>query len=70
MLGVISWFYRDFINMILFMFDGLLISVLCRYVALMITDTQKCKWKNEDRGNREKKEEKLDASISIHKIDS
>ena len=32
----------------------------------MITDSQKCKWKNELKENRGKKEEKLDISISNH----
>ena len=36
----------------------------CR-TALMITDSQK---KNENRRNREKKEERLDISISNHEI--
>ena len=38
--------------------------VLCHNVALMITDSQKCKWENELKKNRKKKEEQLDISIS------
>ena len=37
----------------------------------MVTDSQKSKvqiMNNEDRGNREKKEEKLDISVSNHEI--
>ena len=34
----------------------------------MITDSQMCKWKIEHRENREKKEEKLDISVSNHEI--
>ena len=38
-------------------------------MALMVTESQKSKKKNnQERGNREKKEEKLDISISNHKI--
>ena len=66
--GVISWFHHCFIFLILFLFDRLLISVLCRNVALMITESRKCKWKNEHRENWEKKEEKLNISISNRKI--
>ena len=65
---IISWFHHYFIFLILFILNGLLISVFCRNVALMITDSQKCKWKFEYRENREKKKEKLDISISNYKI--
>ena len=34
----------------------------------MITNSQMCKWKIEHRENREKKEEKLDISVSNHEI--
>ena len=34
-----------FIITVLLTFDWVLISVLCRTVTLIITDSQKCKWK-------------------------
>ena len=60
---ILSWFYNY--N---FIYIWWLVDISPRHVALMITDSQKCKWKNEDRGNREKKEENLDISISNHEI--
>ena len=44
-----------------------MISVVCRNIALMITDSQKCKRKvMKTEGIEKKNEEKLDISISNH----
>ena len=59
---ILSWFHNY--NFICIWWQSL-ISVLCRNVTLMITDSQKCKWKNEDRGNRVKKEEKIEYEIGF-----
>ena len=49
------------------MFDRLLLLVLCRIVALMIPDCQKCEWKIIKTEEIEKKKEnELDVSISNH----
>ena len=41
---ILSWFYNY--N---FIYIWWLVDISPRHVALMITDSQKCKWKNEDR---------------------
>ena len=53
---------------ILLIFDGLLILVICRIDPLMIIDSPNCKWKIMKREELEKKkEDKLDISISNYK---
>ena len=53
---------------ILLIFDGLLILVICRIDPLMIIDSPNCKWKiMKTEKKKKKKEDKLDISISNYK---
>ena len=56
--SAISWFYHDFIMIIWMMFDTLLLLVTCCIVALIITDSQKSKWKIMKTEEIEKKKER------------
>ena len=53
--SVTSWFHRDFIIIILLIFHGLMLLVICGIVALMITDSQMCEWKIMKTEKRRKK---------------